>query len=115
PRDADSVAVEPRPARGASFHEVYPLLVRSCLSCHGPDKELGDFRVDRREDYFGAVGREPLVVPGAGAASPLIDIVSGARPEMRMAARHRLPPHEVELLKAWIDAGAAWSPRGDQP
>jgi len=93
------------------WHDVYPVFARACLSCHGPKKQLGGFRADQPQDWFGQPGMKALVVPGDSSASPLVDIVSGARPDMPQAERHRLPPDEVDLLKAWIDAGAAWPPR----
>ncbi len=92
--------------------DVYPVLETSCLSCHGPQRARGGFRVDRRADYFGKNG-EALVVPGKCADSPLITIVSGQRPDMAMAARHKLPEHEVEILRAWIEAGAEWPEKRD--
>jgi Planctomycete cytochrome C len=79
---------------------------KNCLSCHGPIRQLGNFRVDRREDYFKADA--PLVVPGKSAESPLIEIVSGGRKDMKSAERHKLLEKDVTQLKAWIDAGASW-------
>jgi hypothetical protein len=90
------------------WNEVYPVLETSCLSCHGPVRARGGFRVDRQEDYFGKDGNEPLVVPGMSDESPLMAIVSGQRTDMAMAARHKLPEPEVAVLRAWIDAGAEW-------
>jgi len=94
-----------------SWSDVYPVLERSCLSCHGPKKQRGAFRVDRREDYFGKGSSTPLVVPGKSAESPLIAIVSGLRKNMPMADVHQLPDEQVALLRAWIDAGAIWPER----
>jgi hypothetical protein len=94
--------------------DVYPILERSCLACHGPKKQRGDFRVDRREDYFGKGGGTPLVVPGKSADSPLIAIVSGSRKDMSRADAHQLPVRQVALLRAWIDAGAPWPERSGQ-
>jgi hypothetical protein len=91
-----------------SWTDVYPILERSCLPCHGPKKQGGDFRVDRREDYFGKGGGTPLVVPGKSAESPLITIVSGSRKDMPRPDVHQLPAKEVALLRGWIDAGASW-------
>ena len=89
--------------------DVYPLLKSSCLSCHGPNKVRGGFRVDRRQDYFRKEGQPPLVVPGSSAKSPLIDIVSGARKDIAMPDRHKLLAHQVSILKSWIDSGAKWT------
>ena len=90
------------------WKDVYPILERSCLSCHGPKKQRGDFRVDRREDFFGKGGSTPLVVPGKSAESPLIAIVSGSRKDMPRADVHQLPAAQVAILRAWVDAGAPW-------
>jgi hypothetical protein len=35
-------------------------------------------------------------------------IVSGQVKEMKSAEEHLLPPSEINLLKAWISAGAGW-------
>jgi hypothetical protein len=95
----------------AFWNDVYPVFERSCLSCHGPQKQRGSFRVDKREDFFGKDGNTPLVVPGKSDESPLIAIVSGQRKDMQMPGVHRLPNEMVALLRAWIDAGAPWPER----
>jgi uncharacterized membrane protein len=92
----------------ASWESVYSVFENRCISCHGPKRQLGDFRVDQRECFFGEDDKRPLVVPGNAMKSPLIAIVSGARPEMPMADKHRLPENEVSLLTTWIDVGANW-------
>lgn len=95
--------------------EVYPVLEEACLRCHGPSRGRGNFRIDRREDYFGLQDRPAMVIPGNSAASPLVAIVSGQRPEMAMAASHILPERHVAKLRAWIDGGASWPPRPSPP
>jgi hypothetical protein len=89
-------------------NDVYPILERSCLPCHGPAKRRGGFRVDRKQDFIGGAGKEPLVVPGRAAESPLIAVVSGSRKAIALPEQHRLPESQVLVLKAWIDAGASW-------
>jgi hypothetical protein len=103
----ESRTTEP-PSRIGFWVDVYPVFEKRCVSCHGPKRQFGDFRVDQPEDFFGEHGEQPLIVPGSSAESPLIAIVSGAKSEMRMSDKHRLPEHEVSLLSAWIDAGADW-------
>jgi hypothetical protein len=98
----------------AFWKDVYPILERSCVSCHGAKKQRGDFRADRREDFFGASGGTPLVVPDRSAESPLIAIVSGKKDIPRPDV-HRLPDEQVEILRAWIDAGAPWPEGSSSP
>ena len=95
----------------AFWKDVYPILERACLSCHGPKQQRADFRVDRKEDFFGKDGNPPLIVPGKSAESALIAIVSGKRKDIPRPDRHRLPDEQVALLRAWIDAGASWPER----
>ncbi len=109
--DLSAAAQSQGPAKVAFWQDVYPVLERSCLSCHGPKRQRGGFRVDRREDFFGKDGAAPLVVPGKSAGSSLIDIVSGARKDIPLLDRHRLPERDIQLLRRWIDSGAEWPPR----
>ena len=111
PAETGSWAEEPREV--GFWEDVYPVLERSCLRCHGPSRQAAGFRIDRREDYFGAGGRAPQVVPGDSAGSPLIAVVSGRRTGMARADAHRLPEKDVALLRAWIDAGARWPEKPD--
>jgi mono/diheme cytochrome c family protein len=108
--DSKGTASPPDGARSRIdlWKDVYPIFESSCIRCHGPDRALGHFRVDRRDDYFGASGRAPLVIPGNSAQSPLITIVRGQRADMAMAAAHKLSDSQVGVLRAWIDAGAEW-------
>jgi hypothetical protein len=86
------------------WKDVYPVLEASCLACHGPSKARAGFRIDRREDYFRTDHGNPLVVPGDSAASPLTAILSGARKDIPMLDRHRLPDKQLTVVKGWIDA-----------
>ncbi len=95
------------------WKDVYPIFEKNCLSCHGPQKQFANFRIDRREDFFGKNGRESLVFPKQSSKSPLISIVSGARNDMPMADMHKLPEQEIAILKTWIDSGAEWSAKSD--
>jgi hypothetical protein len=107
-RPADT---SPPPAEQQSkvvfWKDVYPIFERSCLSCHGPRRQKGSFRVDRREDFLRQEGG-PLVVPGKSADSPLLAILSGTNPEIALPDRHRLPERDVAVVRAWIDSGASW-------
>jgi hypothetical protein len=88
--------------------DVAPILERSCLGCHGPNRAAGNFRIDRKLDFFTKLNRDPLVVPGNSSESTLIDIVAGRRGDIPQPHQHRLPEGEVTVLRAWIDAGAEW-------
>jgi hypothetical protein len=91
-----------------SWKDVYPILEKACLSCHGPMRQRGNFRVDRPADFLGTGDRAALIVPGNSAQSPLIAIVSGQRRDIPRPDVHQLSEREVARLRAWIDAGAEW-------
>lgn len=88
--------------------DVMPIFETSCTGCHGPQKQRAEFRVDRREDFFAPGDPQPLIVPGDWERSRLRDIVTGKVKDMKSAEEHLLPPVEIALLKAWINAGAIW-------
>jgi mono/diheme cytochrome c family protein len=102
-----------RPNNVTFWSDVYPIFEKSCLSCHGPQKQLSGFRVDRREDYFRDT-LTALVLPGNSKESPLIFILSGKRAEMARVNAHRLADNELAVVTAWIDAGAEWTDRSNQ-
>lgn len=90
------------------WKDVYPIFEKHCLSCHGPKKQKGGFRVDSKPDFFATKERNPLVVPGQSSKSPLVAIISGQNKEIALPERHHLSEQNVNLIKAWIDTGAEW-------
>jgi hypothetical protein len=73
-------------------------------------------RLDRRADALqGGGSGVPAIMPGSSAQSLLIKYVAGLDKDVVMPpAGPRLKPAEVDMLRAWIDAGAAW-PVGQVP
>ena len=89
--------------------DIRPILLRSCIRCHGDEKQKGNYRLDVREialtkgDSFA-----PNIVTGKSADSPLIRFVSGVG-ELRMPPEgNLLSEDEIGLLRSWIDQGAHW-------
>jgi len=106
-----SSAAEPGgagPGDGSAVAEqVRALFSSRCRECHGPDSQEGGLRLDidpRSPDQTVAV-----VVAGSRGASALHDRVTSTDPDRRMPPRGKaLSAEEIELVGAWIDAGAAW-------
>ncbi len=67
-------------------------------------------RLDRRSDALkGGESGVPSIVPGNSSQSLLIRYVAGLDPNIVMPpAGGRLKREQIELLRAWIDAGALW-------
>ena len=93
--------------------DVQPILQRSCVGCHGEEKQKSSYRVDVRDTALrGGASGKTAILPHNAAESPLIRFVSGEDSEMMMPPRDSgLPPltaEEVSVLRRWIDAGPAW-------
>ena len=65
----------------------------------------------RKLAYRSIGSGKPLVVPGNSSASPLTAVLSGARKDIAMPDRHRLPEKQLAVVSRWIDEGAAWPGR----
>ena len=88
--------------------DVLPILSRRCYECHA-EKRKGGLRLDRRADALRGGDAGPVILPGKSRESRLIRFVSGENPDEVMPPRgERLTAVEVEVLRSWIDGGAAW-------
>ncbi len=94
--------------------DILPIFEKSCFSCHGPDKQKGDYRLDSPASALkGGENYTPAIKPGDSANSPLIHLVSGLVPDSKMPAKgDPLTKEQIGLLRAWIDQGSKWSEAG---
>ena len=81
------------------------------------EKQRGGFTLISREALLkGGASGEPAIVPGSAAGSTLVRYVTGQIEDLEMPPLDRrekypaLAPAEVDVLRAWIDAGAPWGP-----
>src|SRR5262245_2980708 len=89
--------------------DVRPLLVKNCLACHGPEKQKGGLRLDRKADALRGGDDGAVIVAGKSAESLLIQLVAGQDKHRVMPPKgERLIAGEIGLLRAWIDQGAVW-------
>ncbi|WP_169974473.1 PSD1 and planctomycete cytochrome C domain-containing protein [Tautonia rosea] len=88
--------------------EVRPILAERCYSCHSADAERvrGDLLLDSRSGMLEGGGLGPAVVPGDLDQSLLIQAIRYHDRSLRMPPDGRLSPREVEVLEAWVKAGA---------
>src|SRR4051812_42849998 len=61
--------------------DVQPILVRACVSCHGPAKQKGGLRLDEGAAALKGSNSGPVYKPGDSAGSRLIHLVAGVDPE----------------------------------
>ena len=94
--------------------QVRPLFARTCLKCHGPEKQRGGLRLDSRASVLkGGDSGEPAIVPGDPDASALLERVASDDSTVRMPPKgERLAAGESGLLKRWVAEGAAWPETG---
>lgn len=95
--------------------DVAPILQQRCVGCHGPAKQKGDLRLDRREHLFHGERDLWTVVPGDPGASVLIERVElpAGDDDIMPNEGEPLRPEQIDVLRRWIAAGAGWPAAGD--
>jgi mono/diheme cytochrome c family protein len=106
--DETKAAAAPKTsARALTFEEhVAPILAKNCTACHGEKQRKAglDLRTLPALRKGGESG-EPILVAGKASESRLVElIVDGSMPPK---GKPRLAESDVQLLKSWIDSGAA--------
>jgi hypothetical protein len=88
--------------------DVKPLLARYCVSCHGADRPKVGLRLDTAASAIEGGSGGPSVVPGKADESPLLLAVTGEGDGAQMPyKRPPLSPQQIQILRDWIDQGAA--------
>lgn len=83
--------------------DIQPILAKHCFACHGPDKQEADLRLDT------SAGASAAVSSGDVATSTLFERITTTDESERMPPESKpLSQREVDLLKQWIENGAAY-------
>ncbi len=94
-------------ARGEVLFEtkVRPILAARCYSCHAATAKAtgGGLRLDQRTSVIGK-----SVISGDPEHSALIRALEYQDPSLKMPPTGRLQQAEIDSIKAWVRAGAAW-------
>ncbi len=89
--------------------EVRPLLKDHCVECHGLKKQKGELRLDAKNFAFKGGHDGVAIKPGDSAGSPLFQRLISTDDDQRMPPKGEpLSAAQTQVIKAWIDAGAAW-------
>ncbi len=110
-----------RPATSPSIaqiefnRDIRPILAAHCYACHGPDarSRQADLRLDDRESALAARDATAAIVPGSAATSEIVRRLTTANAAERMPppdSKAPLSASQIEILRRWIDEGAAWQP-----
>jgi len=86
--------------------QIKPIFEKTCLPCHGPQTKSGGLDLSRSDGLLKGGEHGPAIVAGDPKASLLYKLVShDAEPHMPYKSA-RLPQETIDLIAAWIKAGA---------
>jgi ankyrin repeat protein len=90
--------------------DVQPILREHCYGCHGPSKQLQNFRLDQRRaampNRVGANGAR--IIAGNRAGSGVYQKLTNPQQGLQMPPAGPLSADQIETIGAWIDQGADW-------
>lgn len=95
--------------------DVKPIIDRSCLKCHGPEKRKSGLRLDKKR-YAMKGGETGLaIVPGDVEKSLLTKYIQlpPDDDDVMPSKGKLLAQSEIETLKRWVAQGAAWPDDSD--
>ena len=111
---AAPVSAQTQPAAVDYDRDVRPILAANCFGCHGPRQAQSGLRLDLRQNALRGGDYGVVIVPGKASESKLIKRLTGSEAGVRMPPSGALPDHEIEVLRAWIDAGADMPGRANE-
>ena len=104
-------AAKPEPsgasAKNVDFaRDVYPIFRRSCIECHGPEKQEAELRLDQRNSALES-GSIEAGKPGGSELLRRILLHRG-HDEVMPAIGDPLPKRQIAIIRRWIQQGATW-------
>ena len=104
----------PAEAKGITYaKDIKPIFDKSCVKCHGPEKQKGKLRLDSLEAALKGGEDGKVVLPGDSAGSILVHNVAHIGDEDDFMPppdnKDKIPPlnrEQIGLIRAWIDQGA---------
>jgi len=91
-----------------SDNEVFSILNRKCIQCHGEAVQMAGLDLRRLETMLKGGEKGPAIVPGNAEASLLYRRVAGLeKPAMPMAPLPPLAQQEIAAIKSWIDRASS--------
>jgi WD40 repeat protein len=95
--------------------DIAPLLTKYCAGCHNDTDREGKLSLASYDALLKGGAKGGVLTPGQADASRLVRVLTGqAEPKMPPEGEEAPKAAEIELLKAWITAGAK-GPSGTGP
>jgi mono/diheme cytochrome c family protein len=91
--------------QAAVARQVEAILVRQCISCHGPEKKKGGLDLSRRTTALAGGESGEAIVPGEPDGSLLVEKVA----EGEMPPKEPLTREQAAAVRAWVAAGAPYA------
>ncbi len=89
--------------------DVMPILETNCLRCHNTAKQEGGLLLESFDDLMkGGDDGSPIVAGDADGSSLIRQVEGRAKP--KMPPKSDLRPEDIATLRAWVAAGATYSP-----
>ncbi|TWU57122.1 WD40 domain-containing protein [Rubripirellula reticaptiva] len=87
--------------------DIAPILLDSCLACHGPKKAEGGYRVDTYKELLkaGDSGELPIAASPDQVNELLRRVACDDESERMPAESEPLAAEQIELIRKWIAAG----------
>ncbi len=90
--------------------QIRPILERTCLKCHGPEKPKGGLRLDSFEGLTKGAKSGKIVEAGKADDSRIYEVLTLEKddPDRMPAEGEPLSKQEQELIRDWINQGLKW-------
>jgi len=90
--------------------EIQPILEKSCIQCHGPEKQKGGLRLDTREAALKGGKNNPAFVVGDAAKSDMHHRITLPKDndDVMPSKGDLLTKAQTDLIRDWINQGANW-------
>jgi WD40 repeat protein len=86
--------------------QVLPIFREKCCGCHNPDKKAGGLDLTSWGQTMAGGSSGEVIAPGDAAGSYLFQLASHESEPTMPPESDRLPAAALDVLAAWIDAGA---------
>lgn len=104
----------PSTATGLTYaKDIKPVLDKSCIKCHGAEKQKGKLRLDSLEAALKGGEDGKVILPGDSAGSILVHNIAHVGDEDDYMPppdnKDKIPPltpEQIGIVRAWIDQGA---------
>jgi mono/diheme cytochrome c family protein len=90
--------------------DIQPILQKSCLECHGPEKAKGKLRLDSKEFALKGGKDGEVIVPGKAEKSEVYRRITlpAGNDDVMPNKGDLLTKAQTDLVRDWINQGADW-------